>query len=398
MRGMNMDRKETERRASGRRPLGRTLLSAWLCVTLGLGMAAVTPAAQAERLKEVASIQGVRTNQLLGYGLMVGLDGTGDQTTQAPFTAQSMKSLLSQLGIQLPPGTTPQLKNSAAVIVTAQLPAYAQPGQVIDVTVSSVGNAKSLRGGTLLLTPLRGVDGQVYAVAQGNVVVGGAGASAGGSKVQINHLSAGRIPNGATVERVVPNDTLAGDSIRVELNRTDFSNVRLVTEAINRRMRSAPGGDARQAVALDARVIEVPLPRDAGQRVAFLAELESMEVALSAAPAKVVVNARTGSVVMNQAVELAPSAVAHGNLSVTVSSTPLVSQPAPLSQGQTVAAEMADITVRQEGGAVMMLPKSAQLKDVVKALNSLGATPQDLIAILQALQVAGSLKAELEII
>lgn len=369
-------------------------------LTLGLlaVLAVASAPVQAERLKEVASIQGVRANQLLGYGLMVGLDGTGDQTAQAPFTAQSMKSLLSQLGIQLPPGVTPQLKNSAAVIVTAQLPAFAQPGQMIDVTVSSVGNAKSLRGGTLLLTPLRGVDGQVYAVAQGNVVVGGAGASAGGSKVQINHLSAGRIPGGATVERTVPNDTLAGDSIRIELNRTDFSSVRRVTEAINQRMRSAPGADKREAVALDARVIEVPLPRNPAQRVAFLAELESMDVALAEQAARVVVNARTGSVVMNQAVTLAPSAVAHGNLSVTVASTPLVSQPGPLSQGQTVAAEMADITVRQEGGAVMLLPKSAQLKDVVRALNALGATPQDLIAILQALKVAGSLKAELEVI
>ncbi|MDO4905171.1 MAG: flagellar basal body P-ring protein FlgI [Lautropia sp.] len=371
-------------------------MSVLLCLSVGFGVG-IGPV-KAERLKEVASIQGVRTNQLLGYGLMVGLDGTGDQTTQAPFTAQSMKSLLSQLGIQLPPGTTPQLKNSAAVIVTAQLPAFAQPGQMIDVTVSSVGNAKSLRGGTLLLTPLRGVDGQVYAVAQGNVVVGGAGASAGGSKVQINHLSAGRIPAGATVERVVPNDTLAGDSIRIEMNRTDFTSVRLVTEAINQRMRSVPGADGRPAVALDARVIEVPLPRNPAHRVGFLAELESMDVTLANAPAKVIINARTGSVVMNQAVSLAPSAVAHGNLSVTVSSTPLVSQPAPLSQGQTVAAEMADITVRQEGGAVMMLQKAAQLKDVVGALNSLGANPQDLIAILQALQAAGSLKAELEII
>ena len=249
-----------------------------------------------------------------------------------------------------------------------------------------------------MLTPLRGVDGEIYAVAQGNVVVGGAGASAGGSKVQINHLSAGRIPGGATVERVVPNQTLEGDSIRVELNRTDFSDVRLVTDAINQKIRLRPGSDGRQAVAMDARVVQVPLPRDPAQRVGFLAELESMEVALTAAPAKVIVNARTGSVVMNQSVALAPSAVAHGNLSVTVSSTPVVSQPGAFSGGQTVAGQVSDITVRQEGGAVMMLPKSAQLKDLVRALNSLGATPQDLIAILQALQAAGSLKAELEII
>ena len=353
---------------------GWAMITRLLAATCGVAALLGSLPAQAERLKEVASIQGVRTNQLLGYGLMVGLDGTGDQTTQAPFTAQSMKSLLQQLGIQLPAGVTPQLKNSAAVIVTAQLPAFSQPGQLIDVTVSSVGNAKSLRGGTLLLTPLRGVDSEIYAVAQGNVVVGGAGASAGGSKVQINHLSAGRIPGGATVERVVPNQTLEGDSIRVELNRTDFSDVRLVTDAINQKIRLRPGSDGRQAVAMDARVVQVPLPRDPAQRVGFLAELESMEVAL------------------------APSAVAHGNLSVTVSSTPVVSQPGAFSGGQTVAGQVSDITVRQEGGAVMMLPKSAQLKDLVRALNSLGATPQDLIAILQALQAAGSLKAELEII
>lgn len=385
------------RRLQGKR-FSQRMLAGWMAGSFGLAMLFCTAPASAERLKEVASIQGVRANQLLGYGLMVGLDGTGDQTTQAPFTAQSMRSLLQQLGIQLPAGVTPQLKNSAAVIVTAQLPAFAQPGQQIDVTVSSVGNAKSLRGGTLLLTPLRGVDGEIYAMAQGNAVVGGAGASAGGSKVQINHLSAGRIPGGATVERVVPNQIMSGDSIRIELNRTDFSDVRLVTDAINQKIRSRLGGDGRQAVAMDARAVQVPLPRDPAMRVGFLAELESMEVSLSAAPAKVIVNARTGSVVMNQSVTLLPSAVAHGNLSVTVSSTPVVSQPGSFSGGQTVAGQVSDITVRQEGGAVRMLPKSAQLKDLVRTLNSLGATPQDLIAILQALQAAGSLKAELEII
>lgn len=355
-------------------------------------------AVRAERLKQIASVQGVRTNQLLGYGLVVGLDGTGDQTTQAPFTAQSMQSLLSQLGIQLPPGVTPQLRNAAAVIVTAQLPAYAQAGQLVDVTVSSVGNAKSLRGGTLLLTPLRGADGQVYAVAQGNVVVSGAGAAAGGSKVQINHLSAGRVPGGATVERVVPNQVLEADSIQVELNETDFGNARLVTEAINRRIAAIEGEGARQARARDARVIEVPLPADASRKVAFLGELEAIEVALGPPIARVIVNARTGSVVMNQAVVLAASAVAHGNLSVTVSATPSVSQPGPFSQGSTQVTEKADITIRQEGGAVMLLPNSARLADVVGALNSLGATPADLVAILQALKAAGSLRADLEII
>jgi flagellar P-ring protein precursor FlgI len=339
----------------------------------------------------------VRSNQLIGYGLMVGLDGSGDQSTQAPFTVQSMQSMLSQLGIVLPPGITPQLKNSAAVMVTAQLPAYAQPGQQIDVTVSSLGNAKSLRGGTLLLTPLRGADGEIYAMAQGNMVVGGAGAAAGGSQVTINHLSAGRVPGGATVERAVPNRVLEGEFIHLELEATDFSTAQRVADAVNARFgQLAPEGVV--AHALDPRVIRVRLPQDPSRRVGFMAELELIDVTVGPAVAKVIVNARTGSVVMNQAVSLETSAVAHGNLSVTISSTPMVSQPNPFSQGSTVAAEMSDITIRQEGGALMVLPGAARLSDVVKALNALGASAQDLIAILQALKAAGSLKADLEII
>ncbi len=364
-----------------------------------LALAAVACApALAERVRELATIQGVRANQLIGYGLVVGLDGSGDQTTQAPFTVQSLQSMLSQLGIQLPPGITPQLRNAAAVMVTAQLPPYAQAGQQIDVTVSSLGNAKSLRGGTLLLTPLRGADAQVYAMAQGNLVVGGAGASAAGSKVQINHLSAGRVPGGATVERVVPNHTLSAEAIHIELNDTDFGTARRVAEAIN--ARALPGVQAGAPIAepLDARVIRVRMPQDAALRVPFLAELENLEVTLAQPQARVIVNARTGSVVMNQSVMLAASAVAHGNLSVTVQTTPIVSQPNAFAQGSTVVAEKADITIRQEGGSLMMLEGSARLADVVKALNSLGASAQDLIAILQALKAAGSLKAELEII
>ena len=369
----------------------RTLIAAVLAALLWL-----PGAAAAERIRELATIQGVRQNQLIGYGLVVGLDGSGDQTTQAPFTAQSLQSMLSQLGIQLPPGVTPQLRNSAAVMVTTQLPAFAQPGQTIDVTVSSLGNARSLRGGTLLLTPLRGADGQIYAMAQGSLLVGGAGASAGGSKVQINHLSAGRIPAGATVERSVPNAALAADTIRVELTSADFSLSQQVAEAINAALPSEDGQPT--AVPLDGRVIRVQLPADGTQRVAFLAELENLEVRASNPVARVVVNARTGSVVMNRAVTLEESAVAHGNLSITISSTPIVAQPAPFSQGSTVVAEKADISIRQEGGALMQLQGSARLADVVKALSALGATPADLIAILQALKVAGSLKAELEII
>ena len=374
------------------RRLGRLALAA----AAAAAMAVVAAPASAERIKELASIQGVRNNQLLGYGLVVGLDGSGDQTTQTPFTVQSLTSMLSQLGVQLPPGASTQLKNAAAVMVTTQLPAYAQPGQPIDVTVSSLGNARSLRGGTLLLTPLRGADGQIYAMAQGNLVVGGAGASAGGSRVQINHLSAGRIPGGATVERAVPNPALNADSIRLELTQTDFSMVRLVAEAVNLHFPGVAGKPT--AVALDARVIRVALPTDPTLRVSFLAELEGVEVALAQPVPRVIVNARTGSVVMNQTVSLMPSAVAHGNLSVTITTTPIISQPGALSQGSTVVAEKSDIQIKQESGSLMQIQATARLADVVKALNALGASSQDLIAILQALKAAGSLKADLEII
>lgn len=348
--------------------------------------------AQAERIKDLATIAGVRPNQLIGYGLVVGLDGSGDQTTQTPFTTQSLQTLLSQLGITLPPGTNLQLKNVAAVMVTAVLPPFAQPGQQVDVTVSSLGNAKSLRGGTLLMTPLKGADGQIYGVAQGNVLVGGAGASAGGSKVQINHLSAGRVPGGATVERAVATPFLMSDRIRLELTSSDFSTAGAVTEAINRRF------GEMSAAALDGRVIEVLAPVAPNERVKFVAELENIEVTAMAPVARVIINARTGSIVMNRTVTLEPAAVAHGNLSVTISSQPVISQPAPLSQGQTVVSERADIQISQGGGGLMKLGGGASLADVVKALNALGANAQDLVAILQALKAAGALRAELEVI
>ena len=351
------------------------------------------PQVRAERIKDIASVQGVRPNQLLGYGLVVGLDGTGDQTTQTPFTVQSITAMLAQMGVNLPPGTNLQLKNVAAVMVTAQLPAFAQPGQLLDVTVSSMGNAKSLRGGMLLMTPLKGADGQIYAMSQGNLVVAGAGESAAGSKAQINHLNAGRIPGGATVERAVASPFLLGDVLRLELHSMDFGTAGRVVDAINRRM----GAGAAQA--LDARVIQVRAPQAPNDRVAFMAQLENLNVDVVAGAAKVIVNARTGSVVMNQSVTLEPVAVAHGNLSVTINSTPVVSQPAPLSQGgQTVVTEKANIQISQDGGKMVMLEAGARLADVVKALNSLGATPQDLLAILQAMKSSGALRAELEII
>jgi flagellar P-ring protein precursor FlgI len=368
--------------------LAPVLVPALLAALLAL----VSPSAQAERIRDLATIQGVRPNQLIGYGLVVGLDGSGDQTTQTPFTVQSLQSMLTQLGITLPPGTSLQLRNVAAVMVTATLPPFAQPGQQVDITVSSLGNAKSLRGGTLLMTPLKGADGAVYAVAQGNVLVGGAGASAGGSKVQINHLSAGRVPSGATVERAVATPFLLSDRIRLELNVTDFSTAALVAESINKRF----GVDA--SMPLDGRVIEVRAPASAAERVRFMAELESIDIATVTPPARVIVNARTGSIVMNRSVTLEQAAVAHGNLSVTINTDASVSQPAPMSQGQTVVTEKADIQIKQDGGALMTLQQGANLADVVRALNALGANPGDLVAILQALKAAGALRAELEVI
>lgn len=362
---------------------------------LALGGGLLMSPAHALRIKEVASIQGVRSNQLTGYGLVVGLDGTGDQTTQMPYTTQTLSNYLQQMGITLPAtanASSLQLKNVAAVIVTAELPAFAQPGQMIDINVSSMGNAKSLKGGTLITTPLRGPDGEIYALAQGNLVVGGAGASQGGSKVQINHLSAGRIPQGAQVERAVPTPINDGDTIKLGLNTTDFQTASQVVKAINNRH------GAGTAMALDGRTVEVRAPVNPGARVGFIADIEELNLPTNKPAAKVVINARTGSIVMNQAVTLGPCAVAHGNLAITIDSTPVVSQPGAFSQGQTVVAEKTNINVTQEPGKVIRVPASPQLSDVVRSLNALGATPQDLLAILQAIKAAGALNAELEVI
>lgn len=358
------------------------------CVLLPLAPAP----ASAERVKDIASLQGVRQNQLIGYGLIVGLDGTGDQTTQTPFTTQSIINMLSQLGVNLPPGQSLQLKNVAAVMVTANLPPFARPGQQIDVTVSSMGNAKSLRGGTLLMTPLKGADGQVYAVAQGNILVGGAGATVGHNKAQINHLSAGRIAGGATVERSVPTPLGQGPFVHYELEQSDFGTAQRVVEAINREF----GGALAEAV--DGRQIRVRAPEDPNSRVALLGRIENLEIRAPQSAAKVIVNPRTGSVVMNQNVTLENCAVAHGALSIIVSNDPQVSQPGALSGGQTVVTNQADIQIKQDPGALMHVKSGASLADVVKALNALGANPQDLLAILQAMKASGALRAELEII
>jgi flagellar P-ring protein precursor FlgI len=347
--------------------------------------------AHADRIKDLATIQGVRSNQLIGYGIVVGLDGSGDQTIQTPFTVQSIINMMRQMGVNLPPGTNLQLKNVAAVMITSALPPFAQPGQTLDVTVSSIGNAKSLRGGTLLMTPLKGADGQTYAMAQGNLVVGGVGASANGSQAQINHLSVGRISEGATVERALPSSINVSNIVTLELKETDFSTASIMTDTINRFF------GANTALALNGRVIEVTPPADKS-RVAFLAELESINMAPAQTNAKIILNARTGSVVMNQAVRLDSCAISHGNLSVIISTTPIISQPQAFSRGETVVAEISQIEINKEPGQLVQIPDGASLSDVVKALNAIGTTPQDLLAILQAMKAAGSLRADLEVI
>ncbi|GAB3349284.1 MULTISPECIES: flagellar basal body P-ring protein FlgI [Chromohalobacter] len=368
----------------------RSLLR-WMGVLLLCGVCAAP--AQAERIRDLASFAGVRENQLVGYGLVVGLDGTGDQTTQTPFTGQTLINMLSQLGVSIPEGTNMQLRNVAAVMVTAQLPPFARQGQEMDITVSSMGNADSLRGGTLLMTPLRGVDGNVYAMAQGNLLVGGVGAQQAGNSVQVNHTAAGRIPGGATVEQEVALRLGRGDgTLDLYLNESDFTTAQRVVEAINQDFGEPV------AAAMDGRLIRLKSPSDSNSRVNFMARIQNLDVTPNAGPAKVIVNSRTGSVVLNREVTLDRAAVAHGNLSVTIDSTPQVSQPNPLSDGDTVVVPDADISIQQEGGALQMVNTSAELMDVVNALNALGASPQDLMSILQALKSAGALNAELEII
>lgn len=367
------------------RMVAALLLGAALC---GPGLASA-----ADRIKDLVSIQGVRENQLVGYGLVVGLDGSGDQVRQTPFTQQSLTNMLSQLGITVPQGTNMQVKNVAAVMVTARLPAFARPGQSVDVVVSSMGNAKSLRGGTLLMTPLKGANGQVYAIAQGNILIGGAGAQAGGSSVQVNTLNGGIITNGAIIERGVPTVFVRDGLINLEMSTTDFGATQAVVAAINKRF----GQNAAQA--LDGRLIQVRGPVDPAQQSNFLSQLENLPVRLPPARARVVINARTGTVVMNRTVTIDEAAIAFGNLSVTIDRQENVVQPtAPLAGGETVVTDNTNIEVRAQDGSLQRVRTSANLADVVKALNALGATPQDLLSILQNLKSAGALRADLEII
>ncbi len=374
----------------------RTSAAAWLVMALAAvlaGIATPGPGHAVERVKDLASVSGVRSNQLVGYGLVVGLDGTGDQTTQAPFTSQSLRNMLGQLGVTIPPGTNLQVKNVAAVMVHAELPPFAKPGQVIDITASSIGNASSLRGGSLLMTPLMGADGQVYAMAQGNLVVGGFGAGGrDGSRVTVNVPSVGRIPGGASVEREVASSFSHGDSLVLNLNRADFTTARRLAEAINESM-----GDVL-AMPMDATSVRVRAPLDPSQRVAFVSVLENLTVTPGEPPARVIVNARTGTIVMGGGVRVLPAAVSHGSLTVTITENFDVSQPEPFGRGQTVVTPRTDIEVSEGASRMFPFGPGTNLDEIVRAVNDVGAAPGDLVAILEALHQAGALRAELIVI
>lgn len=356
-------------------------------------LSVVSSVSNAERVKDLTRIAGLRSNQLIGYGLVVGLNGTGDQTTQTPFTIQSMKNMLSQFGITMPPDEVPQVKNMAAVAVHADLPAFAKIGQTIDVTVSSMGNAKSLRGGTLLMTPLKAIDGKVYAISQGNLVVGGLSASGGdGSKITVNVPSVGRIPNGASVERMVPNAFAQGDSLVLNLNMPDFTTATRLAVSIN-----AALGEGT-AKSIDAASVRLNLPRDIGQRVAFTSFVENITLTPGDTAARVIVNSRTGTVVISSYVRVSPVAIAHGSMTVTVSENPTVSQPGAFSSGTTEIVPDSELTIAENANRMFLFDPGVSLNDIVQAVNQVGAAPSDLVAILEALKQAGALRAELIIL
>ncbi len=349
------------------------------------------PLTQAERIKDLASIAGVRSNQLVGYGLVVGLPKSGDKTK---FTGQSLANMLTRLGMRLPPGIDPKQKNIAAVALSAELPPFAKPGQTIDVTVSSIGDAKSLRGGTLLLSPLKGADGQVYAMAQGNLVVGGLSASgADGSSITVNNPTVGRIPNGATVERSVPTPFEQANELIFNLHNPDFTTASRMVRAINQKL------GAGAAAAIDATSVRVSAPAEVSGRVMFASLIENLNVLPDDAPARVIVNSRSGTVIINSKVRVQPAAVSHGSLTVTISENPQVSQPNPLAQGQTTVTPQSEVKVDEEGSNHMFVfNPGVSLDEIVKAVNAVGAAPSDLVAILEALKAAGALRAELIVI
>ena len=355
-----------------------------------LGFALVSFDVSADRLKDIANVQGVRSNQLVGYGLVVGLSGTGDNT---PFTSQTFRNLMNKFGITIPNGIDPKSKNVAAVSIHAELPPFAKPGQKIDITASSLGDSKSLRGGSLLMTPLKGADGRVYALAQGSLVVGGFGAEgADGSSIQVNVPSVGRIPNGATVERSIPSPFHRGDTLTFDLHRADFTTAMNLTKSINDLL------GPNTAYASDAASITVKAPRDASQRVSFLSMLENMNVETGEEAARVVINSRTGTIVVGQNVKVLPAAVTHGSLSVTITEDPAVSQPNPLGEGQTVVVPRSEVEASQEPSRMFQFGPAATLSQIVQAVNQVGAAPGDIMAVLEALKQAGALKADLIVI
>lgn len=346
--------------------------------------------ARAERIKDIGTFAGVRSNQLVGYGVVVGLAGTGDDNLAYSTTA--VRGIAGRLGVTLPPGVQPGLKNAAAVIVTADLPPFAKPGQRIDITVSALGKAKSLRGGTLVLTPLTGANGEIYAMAQGSLVIGGLGVEGkDGSKLSVNVPSAGRIPDGATVERAVATGFTDGAVLRYNLAEPDFTTAQSVRDTINGRF--GPIASTEDAV-----TVAIALPQDADTRATMMAEIGALSVATAEAAAKVIVNSRTGTIVINSAVRLAPAAIAHGTLTIRIDEAPRIVQPEAFSDGVTALEESSVISVTQEPARVALLAPGPQLQDIVDALNRLGVTPTDLVAILEAMKQAGALKAELVIL
>ncbi len=365
--------------------MNRFRLLALLCCLLPFGLA------HASRIKDLASVEGVRSNQLIGYGLVVGLPGTGEKNNA--FTEQTFRTMLNNFGIKVPDNIKPKIKDVAPVAIHADLPPFSKPGQTIDVTVSAIGEAKSLRGGTLLQTFLKGLDGRVYAVAQGSLVVGGLGAEgADGSKVVVNTPTVGRIANGATVEREVPNSFAQGDTITFNLNRPDFTTARRVADVVN----DLVGPNTAQA--LDATSIKVFAPRDPSQRVSYLATIENLEVDPATESAKIIVNSRTGTIVIGSEVKLRPAAISHGGLTVTIAENQQVSQPNPLAGGQTAVTNNSTINVQQEPGRMFKLDTGATLDDLVRAVNQVGVAPGDLMAILEALQQAGAIQGQLVIL
>lgn len=351
---------------------------------------ALSGPAQAERVRDLGQFQGVRSNQLTGYGIVVGLPGTGDDNLA--YVTQAMRGVSGRMGLILPPGVAPGLKNAAAVMITADLPAFAKPGQRIDVTVSTIGKAKSLRGGALILSPLYGADGQIYAMAQGNLAVGGLDVGGkDGSNVTINIPTVGRISDGASVERAVATGFDNGADVSWNLFNADFLTASRVRDAINAKL---PG----TATVSDGVSLALRLPATPDTRASLMAAIEMIQVDPAETPARIIVNSRTGTVVINNAVRVSPAAISHGKLVVRIDEKPTVVQPAPFSQGRTAVEQSSRIDIEEDDRKVMLFKPGASLSKIVDALNKLGVTPSDLVAILEALKQAGALKAEMVVI